>query len=288
LRGGLLCHGTFPPDDDNVLQNLMNSYSGDNIIRYHHEAAVDTKCLQILKRLRRMGLVKKEDIRRYYLLDKICGNGYYFAEKRFRFLVEWDPTALTQINTHRYIPLHFATMHSIQGLRAVFEYGIRHCPKKTGICLLFKEDDDNITPFQIACDCNGYNSYDYDREMNAIKDTLRDCHRRCSEEDNNNTSGPYNIVDALITAAIDETIHLDCVYFLIRREPDNFHKLLSSKHTAAVTTVTTAAMVASDNINIDIDEGITDKLTSATKINPKMRKWNDRQHNNNDDDDDFI
>ena len=101
---------------------------------------------------------------------------------------------------------------------------------------------------------------------------------------------PYNIADALITAAIDETIHLDCVYFLLRREPDILHKLLSSKHTAAAIST---AMVASNNINIDIDidEGTTDRLTSATKINPKKRKRKDRQNNNNnddDDDDDFI
>ena len=29
-----------------------------------------------------------------------------------------------------------------------------------------------------------------------------------------------HIVDASITAAIDESIHLDCVYFLMRRNPD--------------------------------------------------------------------
>ena len=31
---------------------------------------------------------------------------------------------------------------------------------------------------------------------------------------------PINITEALITAAIDEDIHLNCVYFLLRREPD--------------------------------------------------------------------
>jgi hypothetical protein len=35
----------------------------------------------------------------------------------------------------------------------------------------------------------------------------------------------------LITAAINKIIHLDCVYFLLRREPDILVKLLSSSST---------------------------------------------------------
>ena len=290
LRGGLLCHGTFPPDDANVLQNLMNGDSGDIIMEDHHRAAMDNKYLQIFIRLRQMGLFKKEDIQRHRLLIELLCKHDHFEEKRLRFLVEWDPSALLQPNSNGYLPIHFAAV-SIRKLQLVFEYGIRYYPKKTGICLLFKKVDDDVTPFQEACERHGC-----DRARNAIKDTLRDCQRRRSEEDNSNsTSRPYHIADALITAAIDETIHLDCVYFLLRREPDILHKLLSSKHTAAAIST---AMVASNNINIDndidIDEGTSDRLTSATKINPKKRKRNDRQNNNNnnnnddDDDDDFI
>ena len=260
----------------------MLNTGGDDIIHDHHRAVVDNKYLQILIRLRQMGLFKKEDIQRHELLIELVSKDYHFEEKRLRFLVEWDPSALLQPNSNGYLPIHFAAV-SIRKLQLVFEYGIRYYPKKTGICLLFKKVDDDVTPFQEACERHGC-----DRVRNAIKDTLRDCQRRRSEEDNSNsTSRPYHIADALITAAIDETIHLDCVYFLLRREPDILHKLLSSKHTAAAIST---AMVASNNINIDIDidEGTTDRLTSATKINPKKRKRNDRQNNNNNDDDDII
>ena len=41
---------------------------------------------------------------------------------------------------------------------------------------------------------------------------------------NNNT--PYNTAHALISAAIDDDIHLDGVFFLLRREPDVLQKLL--------------------------------------------------------------
>jgi hypothetical protein len=138
-------------------------------------------------------------------------------------------SSLTQTNKNRCLPLHLAPMHSIQGFRMVLEYGIRYCPSKKRICLLFKKDNDDDTPFQMACGRCGR-----DKVMNVIKDTLLDCQRR--SEDYNNNTGPYNVMDALITAAIDENVHLDCIYFLMRRQPDVLVKLLSqlSETSAAV------------------------------------------------------
>ena len=61
-----------------------------------HRESVDTKYLQVLIQLGRLDLLKKEDIQWYHLLHELCNQYYYFAEKRFRFFVEWDPNALTQ------------------------------------------------------------------------------------------------------------------------------------------------------------------------------------------------
>ncbi|OEU10314.1 hypothetical protein FRACYDRAFT_247271 [Fragilariopsis cylindrus CCMP1102] len=122
-RGGLLCYGNRSSDDENVLRTLM--HSDRNIItndRKHHQL-VDDKYLLVMKQLRQVGLLKKDDIQRYGLLEGLCFQDV-MAEKRFRFLVEWDPTASTHSNTDRSIPLIFATMHSIEGFRLVFEYGI--------------------------------------------------------------------------------------------------------------------------------------------------------------------
>ena len=76
-------------------------------------------------------------------------------------------------------------------------------PHKKGISLLFKESNNNRTPFQYACMNNGRNEV-----MDAVEDTIS---RYYSEE------RPWDIVDALLTAAIDDQIHLDCVFFLLRR-----------------------------------------------------------------------
>merc|ERR1711957_389279 len=152
----------------------------------------------------------------------------FFAEKRFRFLVEWDPTLLISCE-----PLYCAAWDSsIQGFQAVFEYGILYYPTKKGISLLFKQSRPNKTPFNVAC-----NIYGREEVMNVIEETLLNFQQRSDDDDDNNTSnnnnnsintGPYNVVDALITAAIDGNIHLDCSYFLLRREPDILEKLLSS------------------------------------------------------------
>ena len=101
--------------------------------------------------------------------------------------------------------------------------------------------------------------------MNVIDETLIDFQRRRSDVDSN--TGSYNIVDALVVAAFVGRIHLDCVYSLLRGEPDVSQKPIPS---SSMTTATTAAMVASNNTNDNgnIDED-TDSLIGTTKINPK-------------------
>jgi ankyrin repeat protein len=180
---------------------------------------IDLKFCTVLMKLRQMGLLKKEHIQRYGLLNKLCCHSY-FAEHRFRFLVEGDPNALTQTDEDGRLPLHYVAQNtSIQGFNIVFEYGILYYPKKKGISILFKKDNDGDTPFQLACERFGY-----DEVMKIVDDTLT-LH--------SDTTTPINVEDALITAAIDENIHLDCVYFLLQRQPDVLVKLLLSQSVAA-------------------------------------------------------
>ena len=113
------------------------------------------------------------------------------------------------------------TESSIRGFRLVFEAGIRYFPNKKGICLLFTTDGYDDTPFQEAC-----GRFGYEEVMKSVEDTLI-----------RNSDTPINTTEALIMAAIDENIHLDCVYFLLRRQPDILHTLLSSMH-ATVTAMT--------------------------------------------------
>jgi hypothetical protein len=215
-RGGLLCQEDINGNNMlNVLQNLMLSDQIERDNREYHEP-IDNKYSQVLIQLRKMGLFKKEDIREYQLLQILCSRSY-FADKRFRFLVEWDPNALTQTDEDGCLPLLYAANDSsIRGFQLVFEYGISYHPKKIGISLLFKKEVDEWTPFQFACE-----KFGYEKVMEAVEDTLI---RFYSSSDDTSS---LNVADALLLAAIDENVHLDCVYFLLRRQPDVLQKLLS-------------------------------------------------------------
>merc|ERR1712238_645985 len=168
----------------------------------------------------------------------------YFSERRFRFLIEWDPTMLTQINTMGCLPLHYsaAKSKSSQSFRSVFETGIVYYPHKKGISLLFTKTNYNRTPFHIACITHGRKE-----AMDVVEDIIT---RQYSEET------PLNIVDALLTAAIDDAIHLDGVFFLLRRRPDVLVDLLSGS-----TTTTNNNIISSDG---DGDGGSDGNINGGT------------------------
>ena len=155
--------------------------------------------------------------------EKSLRDGYYFAEKRFRFFVEWDPSVLTRYDEDGLLPLHYTDVYenAIRGFRSVFDAGIRYFPKKKGISLLFCKGYMNRTPFQYACE-----EFGYDKVMKVVEDILV----RYSDI-------PINMADALLSAAIDENVHIDCVYFLLRREPDVLMKLLSNSSPLAIAAV---------------------------------------------------
>ena len=203
---------------NNVLQNLISSDWTELQNREHRET-VDSKCSQVLIQLRKMGLVKKEYIQTY-LGSILCKYDNYFADKRFRFLIELDPSSLVQDDGLYWLPLYLsASRSSMLGFRSVFEAGIKYFPNKKGISLLFQTSKRyNCTPFHFAC-----RRFGYEEVMKIVEDTLI----RYSDT-------PINTTEALIMAVMNKNIHLDCVYFLLRRQPDILQKLLSS---ASITTM---------------------------------------------------
>ena len=74
--------------------------------------------------------------------------------------------------------------------------------------------------------------------MNVVQETLR----------RYNITTPLDINTALLLAATDETIHLDCVYFLTRNDPQSVLNMLHHNY---------SSRVAYDNFNDD--NQITDK-----------------------------
>merc|ERR1719162_1573864 len=73
-----------------------------------------------------------------------------------------------------------------------------------------------MTPFQYACQ-----EYGRDIVINTVEEILTRYHSEGT---------PLHIEEALMVAAADENVHLDCSYFLLRREPDVLVRLLSRPH----------------------------------------------------------
>ena len=204
-RGGLL---TMDALGETPLYHLTQS--SDQLFYKEHNQHVDNTSLAELIQLRQMSVLIKEDIIDHDLvIDVYCES--YFAENRCQFLIKCDPTTLMQTDEDDgCLLIHYAES-SIQTFQFVFDYIIRYYPTKKGISLLFKKDNNNDTPFQDACG-------DLGREevMKVVEETL------CRYLDTT-----LDIVEALVLAATDETVHLDCVHFLLTREPDMLVKLLS-------------------------------------------------------------
>jgi hypothetical protein len=275
-RGGLLCQ-----DDDNntVLNGLMRSddtehhnriynlikqkLTNDEIERNNWECheAVDDKYLQVLIKLRKIDLLKKEDIHNFGLLSDVCSKYWYFSEKRFRFLAEWDPSALLHRDYEGELPLHRVIRNpSIRGFQLVFEYGIRYFPEKKGINLLFRKTCNDITSFGLA-HCQYGTS---DELMKVMEDTP-------ISSSSSESTPQLNIAEALIMAATDENIELDGVYFLLRREPDVLQQLLSSTPAAVAATMDSNNNIDNEKNHINNDNDENSNL-SKTKTNPEKRR----------------
>jgi hypothetical protein len=271
-RGGLLL---LPGTGRIVLGHLMYT---DMVYcdRVHHELVDDTYLL-VMKKLRQMDYLKQEDIKRYGIFHILCQQSV-FAEKRFRFLVEWDPTTLVQPVRRGLVPLHYVAhdlCSTMETFQVVFEYSILYYPNKKGINLLFQKNNIGKTPFQMAC-----KKWGQDEVMKTVKNTLIKCR--------SHNTGPYNVVDAMLTAAIDENVHLDCVYFLLRREPDVLMKLLSFSSSASLTAsgsngnncIISNSGIDKDDINDGGSNSDTDNISGnndlmeTTTRNPKKRKIN--------------
>ena len=265
FRGGLLVTNE---DGESSLQNLVQSSHSSYRYDEDHNQYIDNIFVAEMIRLRRMDLFNEEDIEEYELVHNLCRDINYFAANRFKFLVEWVPSSLRQIDEDGSLPLHHAAACQFtEGFQTVFEYGIRYYPIMIGINLLFQkdatvdvdndggddddDDDDDTpldTPFQIAC-------YEFEREraIEVVEETLA----RYSG------TTPLDTVEALVLSANDVNAHLDCTYFLLRREPDLLIRLLhgSTSNNNDVT-----------NDNVDGDDDDDDDNNNAIYDNVNRRE----------------
>lgn len=99
-----------------------------------------------------------------------------------------------------------------------------------GIRLLFQKTDGGSTPIKTALHHFQYNKQDLMTVIEEILQRYTTTDTVTGNDNNNNNNFRRNndaiLDDTILTAAMDESIHLDCVYFLLRRQPDALRRLL--------------------------------------------------------------
>ena len=211
-RGGLLVE-----DDggDNLIQELLSCYNSSYDEK--HQQLVDATFLAVVVRLRGSGYLMQEDIQQYHLVHLLCQQ-HYFSEQRFRFLIEWDPSSMLQTrDEYNELPLHWAT-NNIPKFRMVLDAYFWYYPRWKGLHALFSLDNYGDTPFQKAC-----NTLTRAAVMEVVDDIL------VRYTTNNELLHTNDNGNAMLVAAIDDTISLDGLYFSIRRQPATMLSMLRDR-----------------------------------------------------------
>lgn len=194
MRGGILCKDD---DEDNVLRCLALFADHGNDMVY----------LNVLKRLRKMGFFKREDITEYNLL-------WCFEpgkQKAFKYLVEWDPTALKKtINTGESLLHCRAECGFEDAFEMALNSSLKHYPRELGFLLL--EDDSPLknTPISLAKD-----RWSSQKSWEIIRRCLDNVHQPKKILEKYEEENTYTFM----LAATGDNSDLDLVYYLARRNP---------------------------------------------------------------------
>ncbi len=140
-RGGLLVHR------GKTLKALVHTPKFSNE-RY------DAKVFQVLKDLKDLGLLQKEDVKRYGLLYETVE---YRAQKSFDFLAQLDPEALKEeVGTYGPFIHRVIRLYSLERFAMVLKTSVKLFPNDMG--LLFDKTSTSMTAFDVASGRYGVNS----------------------------------------------------------------------------------------------------------------------------------
>ncbi|GFH44082.1 hypothetical protein CTEN210_00557 [Chaetoceros tenuissimus] len=129
VRGGLLMVDSSDDGEGNTLQLLVNFYN-DKI-------DIDAKRVKVLRELRDLGLLVKKDIQEQELL---CYSCWKDSQRRFKYLVDWDPDALIETMIGYWPLIH--TIFREEKLFLLLKAGFEKHPNIGG--LLFVKDDAEV------------------------------------------------------------------------------------------------------------------------------------------------
>ena len=202
MRGGLLCSSQRP----NIFEDLLD----------HASSAADPLMhLYVMKRLRAMGLLTKEDIRTYDLLEH-CG--VLSDEKFMNFFVDWDPTVLKETDGEGKSLLHAASTYCTErknfakAFATTFRATLRHYPQELGFLLLKDSTSSQITPMELARQKLGRAE-----SWQLISKCLDESDQvKILEKDKKTNIYPFML------ASTGDKSELDLIYYLMQRDPLTF------------------------------------------------------------------
>jgi hypothetical protein len=257
----------------------------------HHER-VDTSFLAVLIRLRRLGYLLKNDIQHYNLVHCVCRDSV-FPEQRFRFLTEWDPASLLQIDEYGSLPLHRITeflrtnannelpfhwvADTLRQFQVLLDAYFRYYPRWKGIKALFTLNNVGETPFEFAC-----KTLTQPRVMEVVEEILSRYITNTGLV--NTTTANNNNGNAMLLAASEDTMSLDGLFFLIRRQPDTMLSMLRHRNKNSNNSATNQNSTdpGGDSTASDENNGREDSSSRHNENNHNNTAGNHDHDSNND------
>jgi len=201
---------------------------------------------------------RKEDIRRYGMVDIISCDEGCWNERIFCYLVKWDPTTLAvPVNLNfgdTRLPIHITNSHAhidevaLNEFRVKFREGMKYYPHRFGFFFTdvtynrsesgetdIDEQDVTITnddgtqtvyltesPFRAKANHMG---------RDVVVQTVIDCiDQYCDNTtDIEQTSCDSTKSSLLLSSVINDDVHLDCLYILLRHDPSAMLLMLEER-----------------------------------------------------------
>ena len=261
LRGGLLLQNV--DEEGQVLHYLTVLHF---IVQYRrmkdeeNNKLVDEVFFSVWKQLRETNIFRKEDIKQlklmlFYFHPPTEDVGCIFSVRKFRYLVDWDPTVLCVPLWHEdgnWLPIHFCAdneYRTVDHFIEIVRAGLQYHPEKLGHIFTTgtqrfelesdnnddDDDDDSVeeikyktkvgTPFEFACELHG--------QPKVVEAVLNCFAEYCdssgtsntTDTGNNTTDNDHTMTHAatefslLLSTVTDQSIHLDGLYILLRKNP---------------------------------------------------------------------
>lgn len=213
-----------------------------------YQSIVDTTRLDVLRDLKQHKLFFKEDIESYSLVSTVLKESI-FPQRRFLFLVDWDPTQLSKpivISDCRtaLTPLQYVTVTppsslsaiTIDMFRTVLELGYKYYHKQMGFLYYTttKVVGDEIiitTPFRMACE-----KFTTGIVLKIIDDIVRPTTRtitRTTTTTSRSSNSKHHDIQCsklfhsqFIHSMLNNRVHVEGLYRMIRIDPSVLQQLL--------------------------------------------------------------